>query len=212
MRKNARRQAFCYHFLKNRKRYNMFRTIISVVLVSMCLCGFAVADDHQHADYEVLIGAFDGSLDVQLPDTILLEYDNLSGSYISEHLCWISTEPLTTTDALQPTWSIELEKITVSSGLTVLNEQYQEILTTGNFLLGEPVWEDGEGWHFHNHTLFAASGAEPGDTFAATFRVVDAGGVYQSSEPFTLNFTVVPEPVSALLLGVGAFMLRRRRH
>ncbi len=67
---------------------------------------------------------------------------------------------------------------------------------------------------WHEHLRYGiAPGAQPGQTFRATFQVFDVNGVHADSLPFTLEFQAVPEPSSALLLvsaGLLAAMLRRR--
>jgi len=51
-----------------------------------------------------------------------------------------------------------------------------------------------------------------GSEVSATFSVYDAGGLYTASDPFTLDFAVVPEPASlGMLLIGGLFAARRRR-
>lgn len=188
----------------------MFNTkYISLIITAVLFLGTIVC---AHSDYEVVIGETGGQLILtEQPGMIALEYDALSGTYISDHVCWLSAEPLSSTSPTQPNWVIELESITLGAGLYALSEDYQQILDPDNFLLGEPVWEDGEGWHFHNHTLFGTSGGNVGDTFTATLRLVDTGGVYQSSDVFTLDFAIVPEPLTAMLFGCGACMLARRK-
>ncbi len=181
------------------------KNISAILILTLCICNTILAD------YDIVIGAFESKLTAQFQDSIALEYDSLSGHFLSDHLCWLSAEPLTGTDPANPLWAIELEGITLSSGLYALSEDYQQILNTGSFLLGEPVWEDGEGWHFHSHTFFGVAGGNIGDTFTATLRVVDTGGIYQDSDAFTLDFVVVPEPMTAMLLGLGGLILRRRK-
>lgn len=66
---------------------------------------------------------------------------------------------------------------------------------------------------FHKHLLFHSAGAEIGDHFSATFHLSDTGGNLLDSDPFTLRFTVVPEPATLAVFGFFATFLRpgRRR-
>ncbi len=184
------------------------KNISAILILTLCVCNTILAQAH----YEILVGASGGKLTVHFEGAIALEYDGLSGWFISDHLCWISDESIVGgVYETAPAWAIELEGITLSSGLYALSEDFQQILNPDNFLLGLPVWEEGEGWHFHNHTIFGAGGGNVGDTFTATLRLVDTGGVYQASDAFMLDFATVPEPMSMLLLGCGAFMLKRHK-
>lgn len=76
---------------------------------------------------------------------------------------------------------------------------------------------DKNAWGFHEHMRFyfwlAADGGDVGNELSVTFSAFDAGRLYAESDPFTLNFAVVPEPASLgiLLLGVLITFVRRRR-
>lgn len=71
------------------------------------------------------------------------------------------------------------------------------------------------GTNTENHHLIyyvdQATGRGIGDTLTATFYLSDINGDYVDSEEFTLQFTVVPEPTSAALLGLGGLLAMRRR-
>ena len=56
-----------------------------------------------------------------------------------------------------------------------------------------------------------ANSAHPGDTFMVTFQLTDPSGLNSSSDLFTLNFEVTPEPSTAILAGLGLTILLRRR-
>lgn len=66
-----------------------------------------------------------------------------------------------------------------------------------------------------NHHLIyyvdQATGLGVGDIVTATFYLSDTNGDYVDSENFTLQFQIVPEPTSAALLGLGGWVMMRRR-
>lgn len=67
---------------------------------------------------------------------------------------------------------------------------------------------------FHLHAVYhlpISQNAQPGDVFTATFHLSDAAGTLLDSEPFTVQFQVVPEPASLGLVGLGAMLWSRRR-
>ena len=53
--------------------------------------------------------------------------------------------------------------------------------------------------------------ANPGDSFTVRFQLTDPSGLDSSSDQFTMNFIVAPEPATAVLGILGAFALLRRR-
>lgn len=92
------------------------------------------------------------------------------------------------------------------------------VLTTDSATHHLPkTWEDDEAaWGLHEHMRFyfwlAADGSDLGREVSATFSVYDAGGMYAASDPFTLRFSVVPEPAGLGMLLVGGLIsfVRRR--
>lgn len=104
---------------------------------------------------------------------------------------------------------ISLERVAFDSGFEMYEPPFSQILAT-NGSLYQFVQEAPDETGFHNDLIFAANGIV-GDTFAATFRLVDPSGNYSASEPFTLNFVNVPEPATAALLLMGAVTVVRRR-
>jgi hypothetical protein len=66
-----------------------------------------------------------------------------------------------------------------------------------------------------NHHLIyyvdGGSGSGAGDVLTATFYLTDVNGNIAQSENFTMQFQIVPEPTSAMLLGLGGLILARHR-
>lgn len=155
--------------------------------------------------------------------------------YKAELDCWHTAHPehggwqLGGADETQmPQWRIGLERVSFSDGMNFWMEDEStglEVLTENDatVLFGEPIWmqdvfnEKGTlgAWGFHSHLEFLALASGPGEVFAATFTVFDAGTTgYLESAPYTMTFVTVPEPMTVLLLGAGGLLglKRRRRH
>ncbi|MCK6455820.1 MAG: hypothetical protein L6Q92_04745 [Phycisphaerae bacterium] len=66
---------------------------------------------------------------------------------------------------------------------------------------------------FHLDLIYAVdvAGAEIGETYFGTFRLVDLAGLHGASAPFELGFRVFPEPGVLSLLGVASLLIRRGR-
>lgn len=67
---------------------------------------------------------------------------------------------------------------------------------------------------FHLHAVYfvpASLNAAPGQVFTATFHLSDSSGTLRDSEPFTVQFRVVPEPCTLALLAGGMLLCSRRR-
>jgi hypothetical protein len=63
------------------------------------------------------------------------------------------------------------------------------------------------GGHIHGR---AWTVTQPGDYYV-TFQLIDTDNIQAPGDPFVFHFQAVPEPGSALLLGVGAALLSQRR-
>ena len=105
----------------------MKSNFVMIAILCLCFVNYNVFAGHDHdGDSEVVIGLDNNQLTiVELPDVIQLTIDPLNSNYYTcSEICWISTEPLTTSpDSSNPGWIIELQKLTASQGLLALNEE-----------------------------------------------------------------------------------------
>lgn len=120
-----------------------------------------------------------------------------------------------------PAWNLQLKR----EGTSLAEQDFfmempggLSVLTTNGSTHQLPkAWlPDQSAWGLHEHMSFyfwlAADGSDIGSEVSATFSVYDAGGLYTASDPFTLDFAVVPEPASlGMVLIGGLFAARRRR-
>jgi hypothetical protein len=118
---------------------------------------------------------------------------------------------------------LSLKRISVSSNFFIVDEATATPVLTSDgstFAFEEPEWDselsNGNGgygaWHFHTHTAFLAMASGAGETFTATFTVIDNGSTgFTESEPYTLTFVTVPEPTTLALLGAGLVSVLRIR-
>lgn len=155
-----------------------------------------------------------------------------AGKYVCEWLdCFHSAHPaggqwqLGGTDPdSAPGWSIGIERVSASSGLEFWEEDTfnRILLGDGDQIFFPLLWmedkynENGTlgAWGLHHHVLFVVDGAGigAGDTFSATFQVLDNGTTgLGSSEAYTLRFAAVPEPATLLLAAFGSIGLIRRK-
>ncbi len=152
--------------------------------------------------------------------------------YEAELDCWHSAHPASglfqlggADPAVMPDWRIGLQRVSYSvpDSFWMENENtgLEILLNDGDlFSFGTPVWDDDlfneqgtlGAWHFHIHTGFLALADGPGESFSATFRVVDTGSTgFGESSDYTIHFQTIPEPTTLSLLLIGAATLRWKR-
>ena len=199
----------------------MNKIVLNVVVCLIMVCSvnvFGASDDHH--EFVVGVGQVSGAGGngkltlVEMPGHIELELDvNGSGIFISELFCWPSDAATLNSFGTQPGWSIVLKDLDLPGSIGVLNEQDQLLTPIGfdKIILGQPVWDAEEGWHFHTHLKFAGVGLVPGDELYGYFTIVDESGFYVDSDEYELHFEVVPEPCTLALTGFGAIGLIRKR-
>lgn len=102
---------------------------------------------------------------------------------------------------------IELHLVEATQGLTIINSSdYGEVTVDNSFNIGVDT--------ANHHLIYYVEDTGSygiGDVLTATFYLSDNNGNLADSQNFTLQFEVVPEPTSAMLLGLGGLMAIRRR-
>jgi len=202
---------------------NLLRSFSGLFVLLAAGVARPVLGDEGHVDFEIglapgtndlfIVGddeLFDGSEMIEL-----LPGDGLlTGFFIADEPGFVGVEvdepgEIDAIDILSP-HAISLERVSFDAGFLMFEPPATPILTSDlahyPFVQENPPIETG----FHNDLIFAATGS-PGDTFSATFRIVDGSGTYNPSEQFSLGFVVVPEPASVGWLAFTGLMLRRRR-
>ncbi len=177
---------------------------------------------HEH----IFVGADNNQLLIYgVPTVIDLiptgEYIGGKQLYAAELDCWHSAEEeyrLDNNDKnTMPGWLISLQRINYSDPVNFWMEDEAttlEILTTDNstYAFDAAQWDDEEGWYFHNHTEFLVLASGTGETFTATFKLLDNGTTnFADSTEYTLTFTTIPEPTTLTLLGAGLLSVLRSR-
>ena len=119
-----------------------------------------------------------------------------------------------------PLWNISIQRLGATEGFFMLRLSDEQIVLnengdTENLHKEYEQWlENGSGgfgaWGCHHHLRFCAW-ADPGQNLSATFVAIDTGGQFSESDPFTINFTAVPEPLSCLFWAAGFAVLRKCR-
>ncbi len=116
-----------------------------------------------------------------------------------------------------PDWDIYIVREGISANLLeddffMLTPNETAILTTdGSESNLEKMWlEDKSAWGFHEHMEFEFWLDEGiGDIVSVMFSAYDAGGLYDASDNFTMQFEVIPEPATLSLLALGCLGLLR---
>lgn len=185
-----------------------------------CMFGAqASAEHHNHHEGDFIVGrtaglhlAMEGPVDhviVLEPSTGLLpgwvgaepgfealEMDELDEGFFTlgaEASIWLEVVSL---DAGLKVWQGDAGAVAAAPG--------EKVLLGGNDLHSHVFW--------HIDSTVSGIGPDWEGTLAGTFRLVDTGGTnYAASEPFTLQVSNVPEPVTLALLGLSGVALLRRR-
>jgi hypothetical protein len=160
------------------------------------------------ADYFTFASAFSGYYGAEqdghaaLGANIHLEITNVTGPSGGSFGFWEGENPQVPEDqqnhygSAYSTPSISFLANTPTGGFRfALTERYE------GDIVADP------GGHIHGR---AWTVTQPGDYYV-TFQLVDTDGIQAAGDPFVFHFQAVPEPGSALLLGLGAVLLGQRR-
>jgi hypothetical protein len=127
-----------------------------------------------------------------------------------------------TDEAMAPEWNISIKRVSATDVFFMLrlNDGQIALNNDGSTESMHKEWEqwleNGTGgygaWGCHHHISFCAWADGLGQTITATFTAIDAGSTgFAESDPFTIQFVTVPEPVTAMILACGAFWVRCRQ-
>lgn len=116
-----------------------------------------------------------------------------------------------------PLWDIYLKR----EGTSVASDDFFMLLPNDTpvltadaeaYQLGKEWLSDKNAWGIHEHMSFNFwLTPDIGQEVTATFSAYDAGDIYTASDNFEMAFVTVPEPVSFMLLGLGALPLLRKK-
>jgi hypothetical protein len=143
---------------------------------------------------------------------------------------WFSAHPVDgtwhlggTDENTEPAWNIILKRESATDGFFMLRLNDGQIVldndssTEGMHKEWEQWIENGSGgygaWGCHHHISFCAwaDAGIAGQNIAATFTAIDTGTTsFTESDPFTIDFVTVPEPMSLMLVGFGLAFMRGR--
>ena len=185
----------------------------ALACVSMTLGVFA---DEEHSDIEIgqianklgVVAAPDEPIFLEVATGLLTGWSAAEPGLFEIEATEEGFDPLNTLDNS----GIRLELVSADAGFFFLEQgTFTPLDTPGDFAaLGL------ESSAVHSHPIWVIDDTIVGTgfegTLSATFKLTDSNGGYADSDNFTLQFTNVPEPTSALLLaGVGLLAARRRR-
>jgi hypothetical protein len=128
-----------------------------------------------------------------------------------------------TDEHTQPGWNIDIKRVSATDGFFMLrlSDEGIRLANSGDTEDMHKEWEqwleNGSGgygaWGCHHHISFCAwaDAGIAGQNIAATFTAIDTGTTgFTESDPFTINFVTVPEPMSLMLVGFGLAFVRGR--
>ena len=175
----------------------------------------AIADE-EHEDIEIgqlgnklsIVAAPDEPIFLEVATGLLTGWSAAEPGIFEIETTEAGFDPLSTLDNS----GIRLELVSADAGFFFLEAGAFAPLDTP----GDSAALGLEGGAVHSHPTWVIDDAVVGSGFEgtlnATFKLTDSNGGYADSDNFSLQFTNVPEPSSALLLaGAGLIAARRRR-
>ncbi len=200
-----------------------FFSVLLAFSVGTVLFGASAASAQHHHEGDFVIGQsgapnfeihIHGDSDILSGEEPILLYPGegaFEGFFVADDPGWIGleeNEPDEGMYLLLDGHQVSLKQISFDPGFSMFDPTTGPILDSDGSTFLFPL--DGEGF-IHRHLIFAGEG-ELGDTWSATFQLVDLSGLHAASDAFTLQFVAMPEPASVLLLvsGLAVVSLRRR--